>query len=350
VQGRGCPFVRAAPAAPYGPLLPDHRLRGAVDACPRQVHHQAAGGAGDRQRSVHAAAVHVDDFNGAINYFIERDHWPGEAFDIGGPTAHTMDEIIDILCRIAGKRVLKLHLPKQLFILASHVVKTFHKDLLSTTDCDERADNGRCSRCSVGTTSCRSSRARPACSRGLPRCHAGAGTSTAAGSGAAEPERGQEQPNGEQHQREVPRRKNIGGALLPRTHRTTIPDAAQKADSPGQRCCRIVAVDSEKPARYRRIGGETRRLPLIVALALAACQAGAEVDFVRPKLERIAPLAARLRPARSLELEVALLGQPFWPLGDSDRVRVPPRVVSLTELEPATSGSSTCGCRAPGSR
>ena len=86
--------------------------------------------------------VHVDDFNGAINYFIERDHWPGEAFDIGGPTAHTMDEIIDILCRIAGKRVLKLHLPKQLFILASHVVKTFHKDLLSTTDCDERADNG----------------------------------------------------------------------------------------------------------------------------------------------------------------------------------------------------------------
>ena len=86
--------------------------------------------------------VHVDDFNGAINHLIANERFDGGVFDIGGPEAHSMDRIIDILCRIAGKRVVKVHLPKQLFLLAANVVKTFHKDLLSTTDCDERVDNG----------------------------------------------------------------------------------------------------------------------------------------------------------------------------------------------------------------
>jgi nucleoside-diphosphate-sugar epimerase len=86
--------------------------------------------------------VHVDDFNAAINHFIANDRFEGQAFDIGGPEAHSMDQIIEILCRVAGKKVLKVHLPKQLFLLASNVVKTFHKDLLSTIDCDEWVDNG----------------------------------------------------------------------------------------------------------------------------------------------------------------------------------------------------------------
>ena len=87
------------------------------------------------------SVISQDKYNGAINHFIENDRFDGRVFDIGGPEAHSMDRIIDILCRIAGRKVLKVHLPKQLFLLAANVVKTFHKDLLSTTDCDERVDN-----------------------------------------------------------------------------------------------------------------------------------------------------------------------------------------------------------------
>jgi nucleoside-diphosphate-sugar epimerase len=85
--------------------------------------------------------VHVNDFNAAINHFIEKNKFDGSAYDIGGPRPHSMDEIVDILSRIAGKRVMGIHVPKQVFILASNVVKTFNKDLLSTVDTDEVADN-----------------------------------------------------------------------------------------------------------------------------------------------------------------------------------------------------------------
>lgn len=141
-QRSGIPHVILRPAAPYGALLPDHapareqsmhvlaKFVGKLPAVP-----VIGNGRYTRQ------PVHVDDFNAAINHFIAKDRFAGQTFDIGGPAAYTMDEIIDILCRIAGKRVLKVHLPKQLFILASNVVKTFHKDLLSTTDCDERVEN-----------------------------------------------------------------------------------------------------------------------------------------------------------------------------------------------------------------
>jgi len=142
-QASGVPHVILRPAAPYGPLMPDH--------------------APAREQSMHVLAkfitklpavpvigngrytrqpVHVDDFNHAINHFIEADSFEGQRFDIGGPEAFSLDEIIKIMSRIAGKKVLPIHLPKGLFIGASYVVKTFHRDLLSTTDCDERADNG----------------------------------------------------------------------------------------------------------------------------------------------------------------------------------------------------------------
>jgi NADH dehydrogenase len=143
VQESGVPHVILRPAAPYGPLMPDHSPA--------------------REQSMHVLAkfitklpavpvigngrytrqpVHVDDFNAAINHFIEADAFDNKVYDIGGPEAFTMDQIIGILAGIVGKTVVPVHLPKELFIGASYVVKTFHRDLLSTTDCDERADNG----------------------------------------------------------------------------------------------------------------------------------------------------------------------------------------------------------------
>jgi len=142
IQASGVPHVILRPAAPYGALLPDHRpareqsmhvLAGFVSRLP------AVPVIGDGKYT--RQPVLVDDFNAAINHFIEHDRFEGGVFDIGGPEAYSMDQIIGILCRIAGKKVLRVHLPKQLFLLASHVVKTFHPDLLSTIDCDERADN-----------------------------------------------------------------------------------------------------------------------------------------------------------------------------------------------------------------
>jgi nucleoside-diphosphate-sugar epimerase len=141
-RASGIPHVILRPAAPYGPLLPEHRPT--------------------REQSMHALVkfvtklpvvpvigngrytrqpVHVNDFNAAINHFIEKDKFDGSAYDIGGPRAIAMDEIYDILSRIAGRKVLKMHIPVPVFVLASNVVKTFNKDLLSTVDTDETADN-----------------------------------------------------------------------------------------------------------------------------------------------------------------------------------------------------------------
>lgn len=142
IKSAGVPHVILRPAAPYGPLLSDH------SPAREQSMHVLANfisklpavpviGNGKYTRQ----PVLVDDFNQAINHFIANDRFVGGVYDIGGPDAYSMDEIIDILCRIAGKKVVKVHLPKRLFLLASHVVKTFHPDLLSTIDCDERADN-----------------------------------------------------------------------------------------------------------------------------------------------------------------------------------------------------------------
>lgn len=138
----GIPHVALRPAAPYGPLMADHlpareQSMHVLVNFVRKLPAVPVIGNGTYTRQ----PVHVDDFNHAINHFIASDRFDGTAYDIGGPRAHSMDEIIAILARIAGKRVVPVHLPKQLFLLAANVVKTFHKDLLSTTDCDERVDN-----------------------------------------------------------------------------------------------------------------------------------------------------------------------------------------------------------------
>lgn len=138
----GVPHVILRPAAPCGPLLPDHT------PARKQPMHQLVGlirklpvvpviGDGEYTRQ----PVYVDDVSQAINHLIEKDGFDGRSFDIGGPRTHRLNQIIDILAKIAGKQVVKLHLPKRLFLLASHLVPTLNPDLLSTVDSDERVDN-----------------------------------------------------------------------------------------------------------------------------------------------------------------------------------------------------------------
>ena len=141
-KASGIPHTSLRPAAPYGPLLPDHK------ASRDQSFHAlvnfikklpAIPVIGDGQYT--RQPVHVDDFNHAINFFIDKDRFEGEAFDIGGPRAIPLDGITDILCDLIGKKVFKLHLPKQIFIASTYFVSIFNKDLLQSTDTDEVANN-----------------------------------------------------------------------------------------------------------------------------------------------------------------------------------------------------------------
>lgn len=138
----GVPHVILRPAAPYGPLLPDHK-----PARSQSMHAlvkfitklPAVPVIGDGKYT--RQPVHVNDFNHAINYFIEKDKFEGQVFDIGGARAYPLNEIIDILCEIAGKKAFKMHLPKELFIASTYFVGLFNRDLLQTVDTDETADN-----------------------------------------------------------------------------------------------------------------------------------------------------------------------------------------------------------------
>jgi len=142
IRDSGLPHVILRPAAPYGPLLPDHHpaREQSMHVLARFVSRMLAVPVIGNGRYTRQPVL-VDDFNAAISHFVAGERYPNAAFDIGGPRAFTMDQIIDVLCGIAGKKVVKVHLPKQLFILASHVVKTFHADLLGTIDCDEEVDS-----------------------------------------------------------------------------------------------------------------------------------------------------------------------------------------------------------------
>jgi nucleoside-diphosphate-sugar epimerase len=139
----GVPHVILRPAAPFGPPLPDHapsRGQSMHELVKHITKLPAVPMIGDGNYT--RQPVHVDDFNHAINFFIENDRFEGQAFDIGGARALTMNEIYDILAEIAGRKVIKVPIPKQVFILASNFIKQFNADLLSTIDSDERADNG----------------------------------------------------------------------------------------------------------------------------------------------------------------------------------------------------------------
>ena len=73
---------------------------------------------------------------------------------------------------------------------------------------------------------------------------------------------------------------------------------------------------------------------LVSALA-CGCQPEVELDFVRPSLSTVQPVAAVTRRGEAgARLEVALLGSPsWWALSPDERVRVGSRVFRLKELK-----------------
>ncbi len=139
----GIPHVSLRPAAPYGALLPDHKAARdqSMHALVKFINKlPAIPVIGDGRYT--RQPLYVDDFNHAINWFIVNDRFENEAYDIGGPRAIPLDDITDILCGLVGKQVMKVHLPKALFIFSTNFIGLFNRDLLQTVDTDETANNG----------------------------------------------------------------------------------------------------------------------------------------------------------------------------------------------------------------
>ncbi|MCP4808442.1 MAG: NAD(P)-dependent oxidoreductase [Proteobacteria bacterium] len=140
LRDSGLPFAIVRPCAPYGPYLPRHR------PSHKESFHTLAEmvrksplvpviGNGQYTRQ----PVHVDDFNGSILRLLEKG-LPGAAFDSGGEDVLTMDEIVRVIAKAAGKRRRPLHVPKRAILFVSRFSKDFEPDLLDTADTPDTAD------------------------------------------------------------------------------------------------------------------------------------------------------------------------------------------------------------------
>ncbi len=136
----GLPYAIVRPSAPYGPRLLAHRPRHTesfhklADLVRRSPVVPVIGDGRYRRQP-----VHVVDFARAILGLLDRG-LPNRAFDAGGADALTMDEIVDILAETAGRKVVKLHLPKALFVRLARLDRDFDPALVAAADEDELAD------------------------------------------------------------------------------------------------------------------------------------------------------------------------------------------------------------------
>ncbi len=135
----GLDWAVLRPSAPYGPPLLSHRpghgesfhlLARIVGRSPVVP----VIGSGQYRRQ----PVHVEDFAQAVLALAEGG-LPGRAFEAGGATAHTMDELIEIMAAAMGRRVWPLHLPKSAFVQAARWAPDFDPTLIAAVDEDELA-------------------------------------------------------------------------------------------------------------------------------------------------------------------------------------------------------------------
>lgn len=136
----GLPYAILRPSAPYGPRLGNHqpRHRESFHTLVDLVRHSPVVpvlGNGRYRRQ----PLHVDDLSTAILRLLEAP-LPNTAYDIGGAEALTMDEVVDTIARALHKSVVKLHLPKALFVQVGKLSPDFDPDLLNAADEDEVAD------------------------------------------------------------------------------------------------------------------------------------------------------------------------------------------------------------------
>jgi len=89
------------------------------------------------------------------------------------------------------------------------------------------------------------------------------------------------------------------------------------------------------------------QIPLVAFVLGAGCQPEVELDFVRPSLSMVQPVAALTRRGEAgARLQVALLGSPsWWGLSPQDRIRVGSRVFRLNDLKSNDFTVSTPGQR-----
>ena len=136
----GIPYAILRPSAPYGPRHFHHQPRH------RESFHTLTWfvrnfpfvpriGSGLYRRQ----PVHVHDFAKAIDVLI-RKPLPNEAFDVGGGTAHTFNEIIAIIGAACCKTPKPLTIPKWGMVKLAEYLPDFDPSLIDAIDEDELAD------------------------------------------------------------------------------------------------------------------------------------------------------------------------------------------------------------------
>ena len=137
----GLDYAILRPSAPYGPRLLQHK------PAHQESFHTLANwvryapivpliGSGEYRRQ----PLHVHDFAAAIVALIDRP-LPCRAFDVGGKTAHSFKDIIDIMKQHCRRKPISVPLPKWAVVkLATHL-PDFDPSLLDAVDEDELADS-----------------------------------------------------------------------------------------------------------------------------------------------------------------------------------------------------------------
>jgi nucleoside-diphosphate-sugar epimerase len=134
-------YVIIRPAAPYGKRLPfkysrKQPMHVLVDFI-KKLPAVPVIGNGKYFRQ----PVHVDNLNELVFQCLQNPAVKNKIFDIGGPEQLTFDRIVDCIAERYNKRVLKVHLPIFIFLLAANVVKFIDKENTKSVTCNEKADN-----------------------------------------------------------------------------------------------------------------------------------------------------------------------------------------------------------------
>jgi nucleoside-diphosphate-sugar epimerase len=136
----GLPFAVLRPSAPYGRRMSSHRPRHResfqtlVDVIRRSPLVPIIGSGRYRRQP-----IHVDDFSDAILALLNCG-LSGQCLDAGGGTAHSFNEIVDLLAGAMNLKRRRVSLPKPLFVQLSRLRPDFDPSLIAAIDEDELAD------------------------------------------------------------------------------------------------------------------------------------------------------------------------------------------------------------------
>ena len=136
----GLPYAILRPSAPYGPRLLQHRPghQESFHTLANWVRYSPVVpviGNGKYRRQ----PVHVHDFAAAIAALLEHP-LPNKAFDVGGGTAHSFNELIGIMKAHCRRSTLRMPLPKWAIVRLAAYLPDFDPSLLDAVDEDELAD------------------------------------------------------------------------------------------------------------------------------------------------------------------------------------------------------------------